>query len=66
MSAFRPAFVLKTDDDAYVNVPALVPALRALCVTPGCRGQERLYLGAEVGPACLCTLVHKVFVADRR
>ncbi|KAL4430367.1 hypothetical protein ABPG77_002173 [Micractinium sp. CCAP 211/92] len=55
VSAFRPAFVLKTDDDAYVNVPALLPALRALCVTPGCRGQERLYIGAELRNSSVVT-----------
>lgn len=48
VTAWRPAFVLKTDDDAFVNVPALLRTLRTLCATPRCRGRERLYVGAEV------------------
>ena len=37
-------FVLKTDDDAFVNVPYLTAQLRMLCGSPDCR-QERLYMG---------------------
>lgn len=60
VTAFRPAFVLKTDDDAFVNVPSLLPALRSLCVTPRCRGPERLYVGAEVRHAGEGQLVNQV------
>jgi len=38
------SFVLKTDDDAFINVPPLVQQLRALCETEHCR-HERLYVG---------------------
>ncbi|KAL4419883.1 hypothetical protein ABPG75_006981 [Micractinium tetrahymenae] len=55
VTAYRPAFVLKTDDDAFVNVPALLPALRKLCATPGCRGAERLYIGAELRNSSVVT-----------
>ncbi|CAL5223668.1 g6216 [Coccomyxa viridis] len=37
-------FILKTDDDAYVHVEALVHQLRLLCISPDCRN-ERLYMG---------------------
>jgi hypothetical protein len=37
-------FVLKTDDDAYVNVRHLLAQLRMLCESPDCR-RERLYMG---------------------
>lgn len=37
--------VLKTDDDAWVNVPRLLSLLRASCLTPGCAGREALYMG---------------------
>ena len=37
-------FILKTDDDAYVHVEALVHQLRLLCMSPDCRN-ERLYMG---------------------
>lgn len=30
-------FILKTDDDAYVHVEALVHQLRLLCISPDCR-----------------------------
>jgi hypothetical protein len=46
-------FILKTDDDAFVNVPALVHQLRLLCESPDCR-RERLYMGLQViFPICL-------------
>lgn len=50
---FAVDFVLKTDDDAFVNVPSMVLALRALCESAGCT-HERLYIGrmaksSEVG-----------------
>ena len=41
------SFVLKTDDDSFVNVPALVTDLRGKCTTPGCHN-ERLYMGFQV------------------
>ncbi|CAL8463439.1 g2973 [Coccomyxa elongata] len=37
-------FILKTDDDAYVHVEALVHQLRLLCMSADCRN-ERLYMG---------------------
>ncbi len=37
-------YILKTDDDAYINVGALLHQLRLLCQTPDCRN-ERLYMG---------------------
>lgn len=37
-------FVLKTDDDAYIDCPKLVEELRALCRNPDCL-DEKLYLG---------------------
>ena len=39
------ALILKTDDDSFVNVPALMRELAGVCTQPGCRG-ERLYLGS--------------------
>ena len=41
------SFVLKTDDDSFVNVPALVADLRSRCTAPGCHN-ERLYMGYQV------------------
>jgi Galactosyltransferase len=41
---YEPTFVLKTDDDAFVNVPAMTLELRAHCENPDCRN-ERLYIG---------------------
>ena len=37
-------FVLKTDDDAYVNVQPLLAFLRGLCASPGC-AHESIYAG---------------------
>eukprot|EP00887_Chlorella_sp_A99_P007749 scaffold20.g7749.t1 len=37
-------FVLKTDDDAFINVGPIIEQLRALCEAPDC-ARERLYLG---------------------
>lgn len=37
-------YILKTDDDAFVNHRALIQQLRWLCSTPGCR-TERVYMG---------------------
>ena len=39
-------FILKTDDDAYVDAAALVAELRVLCRSPDCT-DEKLYLGEE-------------------
>ena len=39
-------FILKTDDDAFVNVPAFVQQLRLLCESPDCR-KEHLYMGKQ-------------------
>lgn len=41
---YDAAFVLKTDDDAFINVPPMVAQLRALCENPGCVN-ERIYMG---------------------
>lgn len=41
---YDPAFVLKTDDDAFINVAPLMEELRAMCENPDCR-RERLYMG---------------------
>ena len=51
-------YILKTDDDAYINVGALLHQLRLLCQTPDCRN-ERLYMGkmAKARPGlCVLTL----------
>ncbi len=37
-------FILKTDDDAYVHVEALVHQLRLLCISPDCRRVHPSYL----------------------
>jgi hypothetical protein len=37
-------YILKTDDDAYINIGALLRQLRLLCQTADCR-HERLYMG---------------------
>ena len=44
------AFVMKTEDSAFINVPALVRELKANCRNPGCQ-LERMYFGREVRPA---------------
>jgi hypothetical protein len=41
-------YVLKTDDDAFVHVGALVRQLRMLCLTPDCRCALRGFLGAQI------------------
>ncbi|KAI7842582.1 hypothetical protein COHA_003686 [Chlorella ohadii] len=38
------AYVLKTDDDAFINVAPMVEQLKLLCQNPGCQN-ERLYMG---------------------
>ena len=40
-------YVLKTDDDAFVNVPPSVSLLRSYCETPDCSA-ERLYVGRMI------------------
>ena len=35
-----PRFVLKTDDDAYVDTAAMVSALRGLCINADCRNER--------------------------
>lgn len=40
-------FIMKADDDAFVNVPALIAELKSNCITPGCR-RERMYFGREI------------------
>lgn len=37
----QPNFVLKTDDDAYVDTGAMVAALRGLCLNADCRNERR-------------------------
>ena len=41
---YDATFVLKTDDDAFINVGPMLQQLRALCEHPGCV-RERLYMG---------------------
>ncbi|RMZ52872.1 hypothetical protein APUTEX25_000991 [Auxenochlorella protothecoides] len=42
----NPNFIMKTDDDAYIDCPALVKDLRSRCQNADCRN-ERLYWGEE-------------------
>ncbi|KAK9814433.1 hypothetical protein WJX72_005835 [[Myrmecia] bisecta] len=44
VTAHSARFVLKTDDDAFVNVRPLIRQLRLLCESADCRN-ERLYIG---------------------
>ena len=44
---FDVSFVLKTDDDAFVNVPPLLRLLGSLCETQDCSA-ERLYIGRMI------------------
>ena len=41
---FNVKFVLKTDDDAFINVAPLMHQLHMLCVTQDCQN-ERIYMG---------------------
>ena len=47
VAAHDVAFVLKTDDDSFVNVPALVADLRRRCTSADCAA-EMLYMGYQV------------------
>ncbi len=47
MKRFDVRFIMKADDDAFVNVPALVRELKGACLSPGCR-RERIYFGREI------------------
>lgn len=38
---------LQTDDDSFVNVPALIGVLKQACKNTGCR-HEALYMGCQV------------------
>ena len=40
---FDVRFVLKTDDDAFINVQPLIQQLKLLCETPNCQN-ERMYM----------------------
>ena len=57
-------YILKTDDDAYINISAMLRQLRLLCQTPDCRN-ERLYMGkmakARRRPPCSCTAASTTF-----
>lgn len=44
VTTYDVSFIMKTDDDAFVNVPWLLFSLRKGCVSEGCR-HERLYMG---------------------
>ena len=44
-------FILKTDDDAYVHVEALVHQLRLLCISPDCRSVHHSHPFHEGGLA---------------
>ena len=50
VAAHDVAFVLKTDDDSFVNVPALVADLWGRCTTADCAG-AKLYMGYQVSLA---------------
>jgi hypothetical protein len=39
-----PLFVLKTDDDAYIDTAAMVAALRGLCLNADCRDERQVSL----------------------
>lgn len=41
---FDVKFVLKTDDDAFINIAPLMSQLHLLCITEECRN-ERIYMG---------------------
>lgn len=41
---FDVKFVLKTDDDAFINIAPLMSQLHLLCLTEECRN-ERIYMG---------------------
>jgi len=58
-------FILKTDDDAYVHVEALVRQLRMLCISPDCRN-ERLYMGRMCTESEVLLQVHSVLSLPRR
>ena len=47
MRRYDVRFVLKADDDAFINVPSLVRELKAHCLSFGCR-KERMYFGREI------------------
>ena len=47
MRRYDVRFVLKADDDAFINVPSLVRELKAHCLSYGCR-KERMYFGREI------------------
>jgi len=47
MRRYDVRFVLKADDDAFINVPSLVRELKAQCLSFGCR-KERMYFGREI------------------
>ena len=40
VTAYDAAYVLKTDDDAYVDSGNMVAALRALCKNPNCTDER--------------------------
>jgi len=47
-------FVLKTDDDAFINVQPLMNQLKLLCETPDC-GNERIYMVGHLSPGPILT-----------
>ena len=44
VATYDVKFILKTDDDAFINVKALISQLRLLCQSADCRS-ERVYMG---------------------
>lgn len=44
VSNYDVKFVLKTDDDAFINVEPLINQLHLLCITEDCTN-ERIYMG---------------------
>ena len=55
------AFVLKTDDDSFVNVPAMLADLRARCSSADCT-VVKLYMGFQV-LSTLCLRLHIEFLS---
>lgn len=44
VATYDVKYILKTDDDAFINIKALIMQLKLLCQTPECKS-ERVYMG---------------------
>ena len=51
MANVNPKFVLKTDDDAYVDTGHMVTALRELCQNPNCSDERYAHLSFNCIPS---------------